>query len=1447
MERQFQTRFKSEGSFNEQSAIWLCTENLPPALEKNALYVLKTLDKGYIHLSVHRLGESSRMLSQTTCQNLLNLPHLASFPKTAENPIRIARLQYGRLFQKIVSLCGYVLGDMPRPRENFHHIIKAMEGNLLALHQTLDAQKASYQLLQDLSQWFIPTPVIKDFLTHYMTYQKQREKETTLASLNAQHCLQQAEAFEVDSILKANNDDRNTIQETLELLLWGVPPKTYLSKKIGILLTLCKAYQQEGEAKVNVLIPCFEQFLKLAQKYPQKSSEIETILKQILLDYCAQSTYPPAFERLLLLYLENFQINAEECQHWFHTVVKMGHLNATQCLLNKGADITSRNDKGQTVIFVASLQQNIALLKMLLTHHRLDLRKNAGLLCDAKQNHILRKLLQLPYTLILLDIIKVLSHYGAVYPLPSLHYDYSMPSQQKLPIPLEDNNFQRLVGELTFQSVLDLSFFASIDQNSLPFKLLKTLLDALSSSEKQACLLLSSENETLLTFILHQYGSQWDKVKLILSYFIPEETPLHEAILASCIQMNHPTLLAFLLERCKAPIDLNAPLAKKKTWLHLAIESRQPKIVELLLKHQADPQQASWYVPHSSGTNQRSLSHISRQQLAQQLYLSDDFIIGTSSDQGGAFFDAFAQVVNNLQGAPLQTEASSREICYRYYQKNIAEVLVLHQADKMADIAYDRVRFTAEKLTQGKTFVGRPWVEGIILCRALNLEVIYLAEIEGAFEETPDALNASSLNQAAHIIHQGTELKIRYYAITQKAYQPIQKVEMPDDVPFLLFSSLENHYVPVFKPQWTTPLQLSVLENQLPSIQCLLAARPKLALRTPDIKNRTVFHLAALTGHLEMLKTLEKQMATSDKYDWLLDTDSGGNTPFLLAIQYQRLDCAQWMLSVVEKYTQEHRSESPFPYMRVLTTPNHQGQTPLLLAIQSHKIPLVQVLLTRCAHQFWQDEVGQSAVQSLLSDKEIPETVLHELKASKIKAGIELIKKQLYGLLSQDLIHKHFLEAWGVQLEKVLQEPRYQTYRETLMDTPLSAVQVMAEPLAKRIAHTIQEKYHSPEHKAELQAHISTQTYHAWTHILHQAIDKMLLSVSHQVHSHLIPSDSIFSRIDKKTDKHRAFTRALKDALRNYFYVSRALYEGKVLMNDEGFNAFKAIFNVASPIATEISATLTNVNVGVISGFVSAALELVTRLRDAKYQCEAGRFVQAFGLCQPDAIEKCKKDISIDHDKLKAVAESLYQRYRDQIEQCTLSKEADISLRLADTDGIYVLATIMADRIFQHIIKKESTKVEDDRTVLKQISDWFETLGADNDIYKELSLISLPERCILAVIYECVGEDKDAPIRTDRWLRNGCNTEDVWMAGGILVKTGLKLERNPTELYIRAGNDEQKSLHLKYGYCYVSDAMVYLKEIEKRGFIKASQTHVDRLVDPLTPTDQKTVAPCFVM
>lgn len=761
------------------------------------------------------------------------------------------------------------------------------------------------------------------------------------------------------------------------------------------------------------------------------------------------------------------------------------------------------------------------------------------------------------------------------------------------------------------------------------------------------------------------------------------------------------------------------------------------------------------------------------------------------------------------------TEESLRKICYDYYQANQNVVESWHVSDyvKGAIIPpYTNIRCTAQQLQLSlinnrlPTIIwSRAHIEGIILCRALNLKAIQVIEAIA----DPD----------------GGGITLGYYCINQTTYQQTTSADFSLNVPTLIVSKEDLHFVPLLASNgvndltFISPLRCAILNRNLSAVKCLLAlGKPVLIER--NRQSQPVFHTAILAGHLEIIQAIYEAASNQERSQFFSDQDAQGDTVWHLSIRVGDFECFSWLLDKCLKLLQQLNNINQ-RLTALINVKNYTGEIPLQTAVRQRDMRSVDILCHTPSLSFWNNNEGHAALQLARSDQQMPPAIVKDLSSTKINYCINAVEEHLKAYLNNDKVHKPYIHHWVDRLEKILSEEEFADIREKIITTPIGQpLQKIIEKLAAAICNAIRDKYKSKEDIELLKNDVNAQLYQRWDFLLKECV----LNTIKVVETPLATERPGHFRPSKKSDRHRAFTRALKAGLRDYFYVSRALYEGEVLKNDETFNSFKAIFNISAPAITEVTSKVpVGAPIGIIMSVLSASLELISQMRKKTNKIEAGRFVQAFGDCGPNATAKGTKNIEMDTEKLKIICEVLYQRYRDQIEQCTVGYEAD-TIKLTPTSGVYVLAKAMADRIFQHIITEGSLLMNDEHGIWQTLTDKLKNLGKGKDVYREDVKIALPARCVLAVVLEQVGTDTSDEVELEGWVKNKMRTKEQWYAGGILSKTGLKLERNHQELYIRTETSAEESLHSKYGFCYVSEEMETLNEMKTRGFTKASNT-----------------------
>ena len=120
-------------------------------------------------------------------------------------------------------------------------------------------------------------------------------------------------------------------------------------------------------------------------------------------------------------------------------------------------------------------------------------------------------------------------------------------------------------------------------------------------------------------------------------------------------------------------------------------------------------------------------------------HLSKGMILGEAYNQGDCFFDALAQILNRINNTNFNSAKYLRKRCHDFYMENMNNKALVDQwnsseygkLDSKDD--YYFVQYTAEECEQlfnGRVPIwGRPYVEGKILCRQLQLEAICVIEV----------------------------------------------------------------------------------------------------------------------------------------------------------------------------------------------------------------------------------------------------------------------------------------------------------------------------------------------------------------------------------------------------------------------------------------------------------------------------------------------------------------------------------------------------------------------------------------------------------------------------------------------------------------------------------------------------------------------------------------------
>lgn len=258
---------------------------------------------------------------------------------------------------------------------------------------------------------------------------------------------------------------------------------------------------------------------------------------------------------------------------------------------------------------------------------------------------------------------------------------------------------------------------------------------------------------------------------------------------------------------------------------------RDEKLAELDAKEEKINQQlrvafgltsaASTYMPSKPIIQRKGLGNIPLVHLIRD---HESFVLGTAVDDGGCFFDGLAQKLNVLQKTNQHSEKSLRMVCYTYYMENKEAVDELFKGQNEGSTKeYDKVLYTKPELDeafdQTAPIWGRPHIEGVILCRALNLQEIVVLEslidpittnpVPKFIKITPDGISDLSIEEGNEFIR------------SQKS-------------PVLVGSQGELHFVPLFSDE-QLKLQASLQEEKKEDIN-LSSSHKSLADRLTTAK-----------------------------------------------------------------------------------------------------------------------------------------------------------------------------------------------------------------------------------------------------------------------------------------------------------------------------------------------------------------------------------------------------------------------------------------------------------------------------------------------------------------------------------------------------------------------------------------------------------------------------------
>lgn len=238
--------------------------------------------------------------------------------------------------------------------------------------------------------------------------------------------------------------------------------------------------------------------------------------------------------------------------------------------------------------------------------------------------------------------------------------------------------------------------------------------------------------------------------------------------------------------------------------------SESPVIAEVNLTHREIPstQQLDNLVPEQKERRIRNRKGL--QDCEQQIKLArPELEFGQALADGGCFFDALAQALNQAQDANQYDEKLLRQACHRFYINNKALVDKWNAEDSSTFLEkdeYNLVQYSSAELSQHfnhrSPIWGRPAIEGVMLCRELELHGILTLEI---------LLDVDTQQLVAGYFLANKE---NYKQLTDE--QVIQQLLADKSIPKLAVGQKSLHFVPILHKATST--QKENTARQTPAI-----------------------------------------------------------------------------------------------------------------------------------------------------------------------------------------------------------------------------------------------------------------------------------------------------------------------------------------------------------------------------------------------------------------------------------------------------------------------------------------------------------------------------------------------------------------------------------------------------------------------------------------------------
>lgn len=586
--------------------------------------------------------------------------------------------------------------------------------------------------------------------------------------------------------------------------------------------------------------------------------------------------------------------------------------------------------------------------------------------------------------------------------------------------------------------------------------------------------------------------------------------------------------------------------------------------------------------------------------------------------------------------------------------------------------------------------------------------------------------------------------------------------------------------------------------------------------------NSNVFHLAAEYGNKEILELIRNILQKEPCEEsnmlklYINQLDQNGYSPLHIAINAKNIQTVGWFLS--QSTVDKDKLTKPLDKI-------NPRQTALHLALASRDEAITKKLI-EC------EGVGLSTPNSLGL------TPMIFAKQENMRTSKALLKQKICML---------FLEAIQRNLKTYFNETHYKLLTNSEKENLLRVINERSkycidknDEISKKIRKKIL-NYHqltpiqisnisrqiSVQVKDQLEIHTNKDIFFS---ALHKGdfreLDQLLLSCFSSLVTIEISSNNIednptsglhIFQNDVFNLKKQGFCRALGESLRYLYYVNLALIEREVDPKSSNFNTALSAFSTITPtlsgyVSKMPEDTFGDMKTNLAFTLLNAFFLLIREYEKSQAINAAERVVHAFqgGYRM------------VDTDCIDAITEAFYQRFKDQINQMSISISTNKKLRLHEEDGVVQFAYVIARRIGVHILQDRNKVIgESNIAICRGINNasqffkqgWQKVFGQVQNLTANQPMPIL-QRCMLAIWNEIDGLDKKIELDIFDGGKN-----KIWLAGHILTQTGYRLISDNDKYFKREGHFCED-----IGFCYVT-----MEEIEARGNYIAIEKPLEKI------------------